>query len=228
MILLTALNKYSMLIVKRVFYRLKLIHIPLVLAILILHLIHLTSFYQNTDIELLRKINLHRNQNLDNTFRFVTNTRGFISAGVIAGMTTYTLIKKDSSTFRKTLTVASSLIVTSAITFILKYSVNRNRPYITYPEIEKLSSGGSASFPSGHTSEAFSTATALSIEYPKWYVIAPAMTWASAVGYSRMHLGVHYPSDVIAGAVIGSGSAFLCHWLNKKIQFKRKNVAPTD
>jgi len=196
--------------------------------LIFIHLLFIHSFSQNADIELLRKINLNRNQKLDNTFRFVTNTRGFISSGVIAGMATYAWVKNDSSTFRKTLTVASSLVVTSTISIILKYSVNRDRPFVTYPEIEKLSSGGSASFPSGHTSEAFSTATALSIEYPKWYIITPAMVWATAVGYSRMHLGVHYPSDVLAGAVIGSGSAFLCHWLNQKIQFKKKHVNPTD
>lgn len=206
----------------------KALHYNLIIALLFFHVIFISSFSQNTDIEILRKINLQRNPKLDNTFRFITNTRGFISSGVIAGMTTYTLVKKDSSTFRKTLSVASGLIISSTISVILKYSVNRDRPFKTYPEIEKLSSGGSASFPSGHTCEAFSTATSLSIEYPKWYIIAPAMTWASAVGYSRVHLGVHYPSDVIAGAIIGSGSAFICHWLNKKIQFKKKNDKPTD
>lgn len=193
-----------------------------------LHFIFITTFSQNTDIELLRKINLNRNPKLDNTFRFVTNTRGFISSGVIAGMATYALLKKDNTTLYKTTTIASSLLVTTSITIILKYGINRNRPFVTYPDIEKLSSGGSPSFPSGHTSEAFSTATALSIEYPKWYAIAPALTWATAVGYSRMHLGVHYPSDVIAGAIIGSSSAFFCHWINQKIQFSKKHVKPTD
>lgn len=195
---------------------------------LFLHFIFITTFSQNTDIELLRKINLNRNTKLDNTFRFVTNTRGYISSGVIAGITTYALLKKDSTTLRKTITIASSLLVTTTITIILKYSVNRDRPFETYPDIEKLSSGGSPSFPSGHTSEAFSTATALSIEYPKWYVIAPVLTWATTVGYSRMHLGVHYPSDVLAGAIIGSGSAFFCHWINQKIQFTKKHVKPID
>ncbi|MGQ9848354.1 MAG: phosphatase PAP2 family protein [Bacteroidales bacterium] len=196
--------------------------------LLFIHFILITSYSQNTDIELLRKINLNRNSNLDNTFRFVTNTRGFVSSCVIGGMTTYALLKKDSTTLRKTITIASSLLVTTTIAIILKYSINRKRPFVTYPEIEKLSSGGSPSFPSGHTSEAFSTATALSIEYPKWYVIAPLLTWATAVGYSRMHLGVHYPSDVLAGAIIGSGSAYFSHWFNKKILFTKKHVKPID
>jgi len=41
--------------------------------------------------------------------------------------------------------------------------------------------------------------------YPKWYVIVPAYSWAAFIGYSRMHLGMHYPFDVLAGAIIGTG-----------------------
>jgi membrane-associated phospholipid phosphatase len=116
--------------------------------------------------------------------------------------------------------IGSSLILTSAITVIMKKAINRERPYKTYPDIIKLSSGGSNSFPSGHTSEAFSTATSLSLAFPKWYVIVPSFSWAAAVGYSRMHLGVHYPSDVLMGALVGAGSSYLCFkaqkWLHKK------------
>ena len=126
----------------------------------------------------------------------------------------------DSTIKHKGLLLGTSLILTSGITVIMKYSINRERPFKTYPDIEKMSSAGSKSFPSGHTSEAFSTATSLSLAFPKWYVIAPSYLWASSVGYSRMHLGVHYPSDVAVGALVGAGSAFLCYkaqkWLNKK------------
>jgi undecaprenyl-diphosphatase len=64
---------------------------------------------------------------------------------------------------------------------------------------------------------AFSTATSLTLQYKKWYVAVPAYFWAANVGYSRMYLGEHYPSDVFAGAAVGAGSAVLAHWLVKKI-----------
>ncbi len=176
-------------------------------------------FSQNADIELLRKINLNRNKNLDGGFQFISNTTGIVSFGVPAVVLGTGLILNDSSIKHKGLLLVSSLALTSGITVIMKYAVNRDRPFKTYPEIEKMSSAGSHSFPSGHTSEAFSTATSLSLAFPKWYVITPSYLWASSVGYSRMHLGVHYPSDVAVGALIGAGSAFLCYkaqkWLNK-------------
>jgi membrane-associated phospholipid phosphatase len=81
--------------------------------------------------------------------------------------------------------------------------------------VQNIAGGGSYSFPSGHTSDAFALATSVTVAYPKWYIIAPAFTWATAVGYSRMHLGVHYPKDVIAGAIVGAGSAYLSCKINK-------------
>ena len=67
----------------------------------------------------------------------------------------------------------------------------------------------SSSFPSGHSASAFAFATAASIEMPLlWPLLYPL---AGAVAYSRVHTGVHYPSDVAAGAVIGVGSAALVH-----------------
>ncbi|WP_256604704.1 phosphatase PAP2 family protein [Sphingobacterium multivorum] len=74
---------------------------------------------------------------------------------------------------------------------------------------------GGYSFPSGHTSSAFATASALSRAYSKWYVVAPSLLWASSVGYSRMYLGVHFPSDVLTGAVLGTGAAFALDGLKK-------------
>ena len=104
----------------------------------------------------------------------------------------------------------------------MKYIINRERPYITYPYLEKASDGGSPSFPSGHTEAAFATATSLSLAFPKWYVIAPSYIYAGSVGYSRMHLGVHYPSDVLAGALVGTTSSYFTYRANKWLKGKKK------
>jgi membrane-associated phospholipid phosphatase len=171
---------------------------------------------QNLDIDLLRKINLQRNTALDPTFKFVTNSVSPIGLAAPLLVTSIGFIQKDKSLQNKGYYIGATLLTSAVLTTTLKFTIDRDRPFVTYPDIQKLTGAGSPSFPSGHTSEAFATATSLSLAFPKWYVIAPSMLWASAAGYSRMHLGVHYPSDVLVGALIGSGSAWLCHQLNKR------------
>ena len=194
------------------------------LLIIILTFISLSVFSQNLDIDLLRDINVDRNKNLDGTLKFITNTTGPVSYGTPIIVYGTGLITNDSALKQKGIYIGVSVLVASGISTVMKFSFNRERPYRTYPFIEKLTSGGSPSFPSGHTSDAFATATSLSIAFPKWYVIAPSYLWASGVGYSRMHLGVHYPSDVFIGALVGAGSSYLCFKLQKWLNKKERNV----
>lgn len=175
---------------------------------------------QNLDINLLKDINIHRNKSLDPTFKTITNTAIPISIATPILIYSVGLIKKDSLTKKQAIYIGETFLASAFVTMALKDIIKRNRPYVTYPEIEAQAIERSYSMPSGHTSSAFATATALSIACPKWYIIAPSFAWASAVGYSRMHLGVHYPTDVFVGAIIGSGSAYLTYkankWLNKR------------
>ena len=175
-----------------------------------------TNYSQNLDIDLLRKINLERNPALDPTFKFVTNSVAPIGLGAPLIVTSIGFIQKDNTLKNKGYYIGATLLTSAVLTTTLKFAIDRDRPFVTYPDIQKLTGAGSPSFPSGHTSEAFATATSLSLAFPKWYVIAPSFLWAGAAGYSRMHLGVHYPTDVLVGALIGSGSAWLCHELNKR------------
>lgn len=175
---------------------------------------------QNSDIAILRDINVNRNKKLDNTFILFSQSITPVSIGIPLGVYTVGLIKHDSTLKNKGSYITASILTTAGISFALKYAVNRQRPYVTYPFIDNVMDPESASFPSGHTSDAFATATSVSLAFPKWYVIAPSFVWAGFVGYSRMHVGVHYPSDVLAGAIIGVGTSYLCYkaniWLHKR------------
>ncbi len=190
-----------------------------ILLLLLLFPVH-TGYSQNFDINLLRDINHNRNKNLDGFFRGVTNSASPVAFGTPVVLFGVGLLKKDAAMEKNALYIGASVVTSSAIATIMKYSVKRTRPFVTYPDIEKITRGGSYSFPSGHTSDAFSLATSVALAYPKWYVFAPAFVWAGTVGYSRMDLGVHYPTDVLMGAITGAGSAYLCykvqHWLIKK------------
>jgi len=132
-------------------------------------------------------------------------------------------IQKDKKLQQKGWDVVGAVFINTVITQGLKYSINRARPYEKYPAfVHPHDIESDASFPSGHTSTAFATATSLSINFKKWYVVVPAYAYAASVGYSRLYLGEHYPTDVFAGALVGAGSAYLGHWLNKKMFVKKK------
>ena len=171
---------------------------------------------QNWDINTLKSIN-PENPNSNVWKGFSHSVYPVAIASPVALLATG-FIKKDKNLQNKGWEMVGSLVINTVITQSLKFAVNRDRPFETYPgEVYPYQIDNSASFPSGHTSTAFATATTLTLEFKKWYVAVPAYAWAAGVGYSRLYLGEHYPTDVIAGAAVGAGSALLSHWLSKKI-----------
>ena len=84
-----------------------------------------------------------------------------------------------------------SYISSISATYLLKYTINKKRP-----------NGNSYSFPSGHTTSAFSGAMFIQKKYGCKYGV-PSLILASFVGYSRVYANMHYWGDVFAGATIG-------------------------
>lgn len=170
---------------------------------------------QNADINLLKQINPQHPTS--NVWKAATSSVYPIAVTMPATLLLVGFIEHNENLKNKGWEAVGGLIINTAATQGLKYIVNRDRPYEKYPdkvfphEIEN-----SPSFPSGHTSTAFEIATVLTIQFKKWYIVVPAYAWAAGVGYSRLYLGEHYPTDVFAGAALGAGSAWLTHWLNKK------------
>ncbi len=197
----------------------------IILLTLTLSTISINSYTQNVDTELLRGINqITQTEKLS---QFVSNTTTITSLSVPVIMGTVALIEKDDELLKNTLYVGVSIGVSGVLTYGLKHTIKRPRPYVVYDDIVNRSvlygTDPQLSFPSGHTSLAFATATSLTMAYPKWYVAAPSYLWACYVGYSRVNLGVHYPSDVLAGAILGAGSAYVTYKINSWFWKKQNN-----
>lgn len=97
---------------------------------------------------------------------------------------------------------------------LLKRWLKRQRPYHRHPHFKAvILAHDKFSFPSGHTTAAFLFAGVMSVFFPAWLWLF--YSWAVAIGLSRVLLGVHYPGDVVAGAILGfSISAYVTGMMN--------------
>jgi undecaprenyl-diphosphatase len=166
------------------------------------------SQLQQFDDHTLEYLADHRTPGQTKAWLFISNTNNYVNLAIPAGLLVAGVIRNDTDMKQNALYIASSTATTALFNVLIKKLVKRPRPFVSNIRLKAVYEPSSYSFPSGHTSAAFSSATSLARAYPKWYVIAPSLLWSTAVGYSRMYLGVHYPTDVTAGALLGAGTAF--------------------
>jgi undecaprenyl-diphosphatase len=111
-----------------------------------------------------------------------------------------------------------ALAVDSAVVNVgLKVAARRRRPdrdSAGVPAVRRVPMPESASFPSGHTASGFAFMNAVAHTLPA--AAGPLGLLASAVGYSRVHTGVHYPGDVVIGAVIGTAIGEVVGWATRR------------
>ncbi|MGZ7047131.1 MAG: phosphatase PAP2 family protein [Methanobacterium sp.] len=103
-----------------------------------------------------------------------------------------------------------ALFISNSVVFFLKPLIAEPRPFLALGNVNLLVGENEIySFPSGHTTSSFAAATVIGLKYSlklenkKLKLIYPLIAFAVVVGFSRIYIGVHYPLDVLFGALIG-------------------------
>ncbi len=116
-----------------------------------------------------------------------------------------------------------SLLTSVTLNGLIKNIVTRDRPF-EHPEwnIEnkKPSTAGGYSFPSGHSQASASLFVSSAIWLKRKWMTVLAIVVPLLVAFSRLYLGVHFPTDVIAGLALGTALSFLLYWLHNKVKDK--------
>ncbi len=116
-------------------------------------------------------------------------------------------------------TISKPFLLSAALAFplerllyhFIKQSMKRDRPCERIVDVNfRVRPPDRFSFPSGHTASAFLMMTLLANFFPVLQI--PTLLWATTVGIARVYLGVHYPTDVLAGAVLGISTAQVGMW----------------
>lgn len=222
---------------------------------LVLHMKHFLLLFfavcslsaQNTDVDLfgwdgriVYEINSIKSENLKNVSRFMSDAAQYVYVSLPAGLYAYGVLASelDKPTADRryaaetAIQALTSLGITYGIAVATKIIVDRERPYLAYPGLIINGEGGNdkylSSFPSGHSAGTAAIATTMMLRYPKWYVIVPSVGYSLWMGFSRLNLGVHYLTDVLAGYAIGAGVAYGVHALSNELFKLTEPLLPAD
>lgn len=186
---------------------------------------------------LVRDVNIVGAEGLHSASALVSDALLPVTLGIPAGMyffgilqPVYTILPHDYRYLAETgLQAAVTQVLTYGVALGVKAATNTPRPFRAFPDcIRGYQDPLGTSFPSGHAAGSAALATTLSLRYPHWYVITPSVVYALATGISRLHLGVHYLSDVLAGYLLGTGVAILVHTLRNTLFDAFDGILPSD
>jgi hypothetical protein len=196
--------------------------------------------YFGWDGRMVYEINSIKSEGLKNVSRFMSDAASTVYVAVPASLYAYGVLAseldKPSADRRYAAETGIQALTTLGITYGIavatKIIVDRERPYQAYPGLIVNGEGKNdkylSSFPSGHSAGAAAIATTMMLRYPKWYVIAPSVGYTLWMGFSRMNLGVHYLTDVLAGYAVGAGVAYGVHVLSKELFSIAEPLLPAD
>ena len=162
-----------------------------------------------------------RNPILNSIMIFVTS----LGNGGMIWIVATVLLMIPKKTRKVGITSAVALLLSLIINNnIIKNTVQRPRPFATFKELQIIVPIPSEfSFPSGHTASSFAAASVFFRQLPKKLGL-PSVILAGIIGFSRLYVGVHYPTDVIAGVIMGILLSYLAEILVNFIGMKLKKA----
>ena len=151
-----------------------------------------------------------RNPILDNLMIFITSLGNGGMIWIVATIALLIPKKTRKAGIMSAAALLGSLIINNNI---VKNIVQRPRPFVTFTDLQIIIPTPSEfSFPSGHTSSSFAAAAVFYRHLPK-KIGLPSVILAGLIGFSRLYVGVHYPTDVIAGVIMGILLSYLVEYL---------------
>ena len=183
---------------------------------------------EGLDVGLFRNINNLQTKE-DGWIEFIDQSSFAVFVGVPSGLLLYGVFADDRSVLDTGVLMGSSQAFVLGTAALGKIVLERQRPFevLRDVKVKHLSSAIGSSFPSGHTSQAFAVATMLAYR-AKPAVYVPALVWATVIGYGRIYLGLHYPTDVLGGIALGVIASSLVHaYRDDIIRFKDRVLGTT-
>ncbi|MBI5374104.1 MAG: phosphatase PAP2 family protein [Candidatus Schekmanbacteria bacterium] len=162
---------------------------------------------------------------LDFLMPIITNAGALFPVVLIAGLISIYFAREQKLYY--TFSFLVSMYFSQIASHQLKVFFNRPRPATSLDWVNVIGSYlYDRSFPSGHATAAFAMGIFFSMKFPRYKAFFISL--AVLVAISRMYLGVHYPSDVIAGALTGSTITFLCVTAIDRLAMFRKKSADSQ
>lgn len=186
-----------------------------------------TTFYYDWEIRLMEFVQSFMGPIAVKIMEIITFFGADLCIVLFLGFVYWVYDKKQGLRFGVT------LMLTDLIFPVVKNIALRRRPYMDNKSIKRFVlidkkadpmdiAAQGYSFPSGHSANSAAMTTTLAIIFKKTWLTVIAVVLPILVGISRFALGVHYPTDVLAGWALGYGMAFLMPWMANKVKNEKK------